>query len=62
MLGKEKAGNYLQLGRTLIEIKIKDPTKMCSLKNMCSKKKRKVQKGILSFDGEDFYPEEFVQK
>lgn len=34
--------NYLQLGRTLIEIHMRDPTKYCSLRSLCMKSKQKA--------------------
>lgn len=54
--------NYFQLGRTLIEAYIKEPKKLCFVKDMCFGKKIKVQKGILAYDGEDFFPMEFMNK
>ena len=52
-----KAGvNYFQIGRTLVEAYIKEPKKMCSVKDFCFGKKVKVQKGSLAYDGEDFFP------
>ena len=63
MLLKDQA-NYIQLGRTIIEIIVKDPVAQCSIKSLCvnPKKRNKAQKGILAFDGEDFFPEEFIHK
>ena len=57
--------NYLQLGMTLIELTLRDPNRMptCSLRAMCIRPRTKAQKGAgLTFDGEDFFPEEFLQK
>ena len=57
--------NYLQLGRTLIELQMRDPVNpsCCNIRNFCISKKPKAQKGAgLTYDGEDFYPEEFVQR
>lgn len=64
--------NYLQLGRSILEIIITTPNKYCSqLFSSCcptlfpgkAKKARKVQKGLLSYDLEgDFYPCEFALK
>lgn len=39
MLQKEQT-NYLQLGRTLIELSMRDPTRYCTLKNLCSRSTR----------------------
>lgn len=61
MLSKANT-NYFQLGRTILEISIKDPTKLCSVKNICCRSRSKVAKGNLAFDGEDFFPEEFLIK
>lgn len=54
--------NFIQLGRTLLELTIKDPESRCNIKNLCFGKKGKVQKGVLSYDGEDYFPEEFLKK
>jgi hypothetical protein len=54
--------NYLQLGRSIIELQPVDPNNGCSIFNLCSKKKRKVQKGVMAYDGEDYFPEEFMHK
>ena len=54
--------NYIQLGRSIIEASIKDPDSYCSLRNLCQKSKSRVPKGMLAFDGEDFFPEEFLKK
>lgn len=35
---------------------------MCKLSDICFTKKVKVQKGTLAYDGEDFFPAEFMQK
>src|SRR4051812_35025264 len=44
--------NYIQLGRSIIELSIKDPKRTCNMKNICIKNKLKAAKGTLSFDGE----------
>jgi hypothetical protein len=41
---------------------VKEPQKYCSVKDICCGKKTKVQKGTLAYDGEDFFPMEFLQK
>lgn len=42
---------------------MRDPTKTCSIRSICGRKIQRAQKGAgLTFDGEDFYPEEFNQK
>jgi hypothetical protein len=42
---------------------MRDPTHYCSLRTICQRSKLKAQKGAgLTFDGEDFFPEEFLQK
>jgi hypothetical protein len=35
---------------------------MCTINDLCFPKKGKVQKGILTYDGEDFFPVEFLKK
>jgi hypothetical protein len=35
---------------------------LCSVKNICCRSRSKVAKGNLAFDGEDFFPEEFLIK
>lgn len=36
--------NYFQIGRTLIECTVKDPSRCCNLKALCSKKARRPLK------------------
>jgi hypothetical protein len=62
--------NYLQLGRTILEIIITIPNKYCSqLFSSCcpslfpGKRTKKVQKGFLCIDLEgDLYPNEFAPR
>jgi hypothetical protein len=63
--------NYLQLGRTILELYVRQPNKVCSTLFGCCcpslvgmpPRKSKAQKGIFSYDVEgDFYPEEFVPR
>lgn len=61
MLSKQGT-NYFQIGRTLVEATIKEPAKMCSISDLCRGSKHKAQKGSLAYDGEDFFPVEFMQK
>mmetsp|Transcript_23772 Transcript_23772/g.23471 ORF Transcript_23772/g.23471 Transcript_23772/m.23471 type:complete len:133 (+) Transcript_23772:295-693(+) len=53
--------NYLQMGRTLLEIQIKEPSDGCSFKGFCCRRKAKVPIGIKGVD-EDYIPEEFLHK
>ena len=41
MLSKDHT-NFIQLGRTLIEISVKDPRQYCSIRCLCSKNKLKA--------------------
>lgn len=54
--------NHFQIGRTLVEAQIKEPKKRCSINDLCFTKKVKVQKGTLAYDGEDFFPVEYIQR
>lgn len=53
------------MGRTILELSVKDPSTRCSFFRMCCfpyKKKGKVQIGNMVYDGEEFYPEEFQRR
>jgi len=42
---------------------MRDPRKGCTMRAICQRKNQKAQKGAgLAFDGEDFFPDEFLQK
>jgi hypothetical protein len=42
---------------------MRDPTHYCTLRNLCSRRPTKAQKGAgLTYDGEDFFPDDFLQK
>jgi pSer/pThr/pTyr-binding forkhead associated (FHA) protein len=38
--------NYVQLGRSIVELTLKEPSKKCTLRSICAGGKNKVQKGI----------------
>lgn len=58
--------NYFQIGRTLVECNIREPSKCCNVRSLCSLMGGKVKsfkRGEgLTFDGDDYYPEEFMPK
>ncbi len=59
--------NYVQLGRTLLEIQLFDPVRKCSFRDLfCGQagtgNKVKTVASTLAYDGEEFFPEEFLPK
>ncbi len=52
---------YIQAGRTVLEVVVKEPLNYCaSLCECFINRNKRVAKGSLAFDGEDFFPEEFL--
>ena len=62
--------NFFQLGRTILEINVKVPIRLCRTLSNClcpclveNNGKHKVAKGILTLDAEgDMYPDDFMPK
>lgn len=63
----QKHPAYFQLGRTMLECSVKEPYKCCNFRGLCFSKKIKAthshhSRKHIAFDGENFYPEEFLPK